>query len=133
MNALMDMTRYLALRIHGYQPGEVGCVGGRVCGDAIRLGDRFTVEYRVVSHGENDELWGELVPVRCIDLTVVRIEAWRREFEEIDRGMRCLMWLDGDLSGIDPEALIGDLHTRWCHDEELARMREREREGSPEA
>ena len=43
------------------------------------------------------------------------------------------MWLDGDLSGIDPEALIEDLHTRWCHDEELARVREREREGSPEA
>jgi hypothetical protein len=77
-------------------------------------------------------VWGELIPVRCIDLTVVRIEMYRREVEEIGRGMTCLLWLDGDLSGIDPEALIGDLHTRWCHDEELARVRRRLRDGNPE-
>jgi hypothetical protein len=123
MNPLMEITRHLSFRIEGKFPYGPGCVGGRVCGDAIRLGDRFTVEHRVEVHEDDGEMWSKLIAERCIDLKVTRIETYRRELEEIHRGMTCVLWVDGDLSGIDPESLLGDVLTRACHDAEMERVR----------
>ena len=121
MGDLTDITRHLSFRIHDFLPGDAGCLVGRVCGDGIRLGDCFTVEYRVVVHQEEDALWSELIPVRCIALKVVRLEMFNRELEEIPSGYTCAMWFEGDVSGMGTEALIGDVLTRALHDAELER------------
>ena len=115
------MARYLSF-VTDHNLGNNG-FAGRVCGGDIRVGDRFTVEYRSEYHNENDEVWSELFFAQPIDLKVARIEAYGREFEEISSGMTCLLEFEGDISSISPRALIGDEHTRQCHQEELERSR----------
>jgi hypothetical protein len=117
------MPRYLSF----YTDHTLGDNGfaGRVCGDDIRLGDRFTAEYRIESHINEDETWSELLFTKPIDLTVVRIEAYNRDFPEIASGFTCLLDFEGDTSVIAPGALIGDEHTRECSDEALERSRRR--------
>ena len=92
---------------------------GRVCGDGIRLGDRFTAEYRVESHIDADETRSELFFTNPVDLKVVRIEAYSRELPEIASGYTCLLEFEGDTSRIAALALIGDENTRECHGQAL--------------
>lgn len=115
------MPRYLSF-FTDHALGNNG-LAGRVCGDDIRLGDRFTAEYRVESHTNEDEAWSELFFARPIDLKVVRIEAYNRELPEIASGYTCLLEFDGDISSVASHALIGDEHTRDGHDEALERSR----------
>ncbi|MES2470600.1 MAG: hypothetical protein V4675_25120 [Verrucomicrobiota bacterium] len=117
------MPRYLSF----YTDHTLGNNGfaGRVCGGDIRVGDRFTAEYRSEHHKDEDEAWSELFFTKPIDLKVSRIEAYGRGFEEISSGMTCLLEFEGDISNIAPRALIGDEHTRECHEEELERSRRR--------
>ena len=117
------MPRYLSF-FTDHACGDNG-FAGRVCGDPIRLGERFTAEYRVESHIYEDEAWSELFFTRPIDLKVVRIEAYNRELPEIPSSYTCLLEFEGDTSVISPGALIGDEHTRKCHDEALAQSRRR--------
>lgn len=117
------MPRYLSFFTD--RPFGNNGFAGRVCGDDIRLGDCFTVEFRVESHIKDDEAWSELFPTGSIDLKVVRIEAYNREIQEISRSMTCLLEFEGDISSIAPGALIGDEYTRECHNEELERSRRR--------
>jgi hypothetical protein len=117
------MPRYLSF-FTDHTLGNNG-FAGRVCGDDIRLGDRFTAEYRVESHINEDEAWSELFFTNPIDMKVVRIEAYNRELPEIASGYTCLLEFEGDTSSIAPRALLGDENTRECHDEELERSRRR--------
>ena len=115
------MPRYLSF-VTDHNLGNNG-FAGRVCGGDIRVGDRFTAEYRSEYHNENDEVWSELFFTQPIDLKVSRIEAYGREFDEISSGMTGLLEFEGDISSIAPRALIGDEHTLQCHKEELERLR----------
>lgn len=113
------MPRYLSF-FTDHTLGNNGFVG-RVCGEGIRVGDRFTAEYRLEYHRDNDKDGSELFFTKPIDLKVSRIEAYGREFDEISSGMTCLLEFEGDISSIAPLALIGDEHTRECHQKELER------------
>jgi hypothetical protein len=123
------MPRYLSF-LTEHKLGNNG-FAGRVCGEDISLGDRFTMEYRVESHIDDDEAWSELFPANSIDLKVVRIEAYNRDMPAIASGYTCLIEFDGDISGIAPRALIGDEHTCECYEAALERTRSRSR--SPKA
>lgn len=118
-----EMPRYLSF-FTNHTLGNNG-FAGRVCGDDIRIGDRFTAEFRLGSHITDDEACSELIFTQPIDLKVVRIEAYHREFQEISSGMTCLLEFEGDITRIAPRALIGDEHTRDCRDKELARSRDK--------
>jgi len=120
------MPRYLSF----FTDHTLGINGfaGRVCGDDIRLGDRFTMEYRVESRIDEDESRSELLFTKPIDLKVVRIEAYNRELPEIASGYTCLLEFEGDISSIAPDALIGDEYTRNCHHEAMERSRRRNSE-----
>jgi hypothetical protein len=97
---------------------------GRVCGNAIRLGDRFTVAYRIGPRPDGNDASSELIRSNPIDLKVMRIEAYNRELPEIATGYTCLLEFEGDTSQVEPHALIGDENTRECRDQELARLRD---------
>ena len=117
--------RYLSF-FTDHRLGDNG-IAGRVCGDDIRLGDRFTVAYRIEKHLDENESWSELVQSNPIDLKVVRIEAYNHELPEVARGYTCLLEFEGDISSVPPEALIGDEYTGDCRDQELARIRDTNR------
>ena len=89
-----EMPRYLSFAT-AHRAGNNG-FAGRVCGDDIRLGDHFTAEFRMESKITEEEVSTELFPVATINLRVVRIEAYHREFQEIATNYSCLLEFDGE-------------------------------------
>jgi len=86
------------------QEDKVFCIHGRIAFGRIKIGTAFNTLYRYVPLIYYEDFppdSAELLDIKTVEITVRRIISYGRDFQELDRGSSCSLYVSGEIHESD--------------------------------